>query len=169
MNIETERLILRTLRLGDEVRLHEYRNKKEVSKFQSWTRFSQREARNLVTYTLNHPYEGEPKQKTQLAVTLKDGTMIGDLHLETVSKTCLTIGYTLESVYWGMGYGREAVRGLLAYIKETFPHNKVIAYIYKENDRSRRLLLDLGFVKFDESFFYHDEGYVLYLRGGNKK
>ena len=156
MNIETERLILRTLRLGDEVRLHEYRNKKEVSKYQSWTRFSQREARNLVTYTLNHPYEGEPKQKTQLAVTLKDGTMIGDLHLETLSKTCLTIGYTLDSVYWGMGYGREAVRGLLA-------------YIYKENDRSRRLLLDLGFVKFDESFFYHDEGYVLYLRGGNKK
>ena len=117
MNIETERLILRTLRLGDEVRLHEYRNKKEVSKYQSWTRFSQREARNLVTYTLNHPYEGEPKQKTQLAVTLKDGTMIGDLHLETLSKTCLTIGYTLDSVYWGMGYGREAVRLALDFIR----------------------------------------------------
>ena len=40
---------------------------------------------------------------------------------------------------------------------------KCIAYIYKQNEKSRHLLKKIGFKKFDESFFYGDEGYIFDL------
>ncbi len=160
--IETERLLIRYLDQEDIDRLVTYRNKPEVARFQSWNHYSRFEAKGRIRYVQKHPYTGKPKDNTQLAITLKDGTLIGDLHLEVLNRNTVTIGYTLDSTYWGQGYGREAVRGLLEALKE-FPQRKVIAYIYRQNDRSRKLLLDLGFHKFDESSFYDDEGYILRL------
>lgn len=160
--IETERLLIRYLENEDIDRLLAYRNKSEVARYQSWNHYTRLEAKARVRHVAKHPYEGKLKDNTQLAITLKDGTMIGDLHLEVLNHNTVTIGYTLDSTYWHMGYGREAVRGLLEALKN-FPQRKVIAYIYRDNERSRSLLLDLGFKKFDESAFYDDEGYVLIL------
>lgn len=161
--IETERLNIRYLQEQDLERMLEYRNKKEVAKYQSWNRYSEREARSRIRYVQKHPFSGGAKDNTQFAIVLKDGTLIGDLHLEALSSSCITIGYTIDSDYWKQGYGRESVRALLDYIYTHYEYTKCIAYIYKANEASRRLLLDLGFKKFDESYLYRDEGYVVRL------
>lgn len=162
---ETERLTIRYLQAEDINEMIAYRNKKEVAQYQSWRHYSRFEAKNRVRYIRRHPFKGQPRDNTQLSIRLKeDGTMIGDLHVEAISDHTSTIGYTLDSAYWHQGYGREAVSGLLGYLRDHYPQDKVVAYIYPENDKSRQLLLDLGFKKFDENYFYHDEGYVLRLK-----
>lgn len=162
---ETERLEIRYLQAEDIPDMIAYRNKKEVAQYQSWRHYTKFEAKNRVRFVEKHPYTGKPRDNTQLAVIRKeDGQMIGDLHVEVVSHQTASIGYTIDSTYWHQGYGREAVGALLNYMRDHFPQNKVVAYIYPENDSSRRLLLDFGFKKFDESYFYHDEGYVLRLK-----
>ena len=74
-----------------------------------------------------------------------------------------SIGYTLDDVFWNNGFGTEAVLGLLSYMHEEHGFFKCIAYIYKQNEKSRHLLKKIGFKKFDESFFYGDEGYIFDL------
>lgn len=160
MRFETDRLIIRELREEDASRFSTYRDKKEVSEYQSWNHFTLKDAIKRIKYISKHPFKVRIGSNTQLAVCLKDGTMIGDLFIEVLSKNTISIGYTLDSVYWHQGYGREMVKALLSYMGHTYGFTRAMAYIYKENDRSRDLLLDLGFHKFDESFYYHDEGYV---------
>ena len=51
-------------------------------------------------------------------------------------------------------------RHFLEYMKETYKFKKAICYVYHDNIRSKKLLKKLHFVKFDESYYYDDEGYV---------
>ena len=50
-------------------------------------------------------------------------------------------------------------------MKETYKFKKAICYVYHDNIRSKKLLKKLHFVKFDESYYYDDEGYVKRYRG----
>ena len=100
----------------------------------------------------------------QFGITTKGSQhLIGDLHVEIMAPHTFSIGYTLDDVFWNNGFGTEAVLGLLSYMHEEHGFFKCIAYIYKQNEKSRHLLKKIGFKKFDESFFYGDEGYVFDL------
>lgn len=100
----------------------------------------------------------------QFGITIKGSQhLIGDLHVEIMAPHTFSIGYTLDDVFWNNGFGTEAVLGLLSYMYEEHGFFKCIAYIYKQNEKSRHLLKKIGFKKFDESFFYGDEGYVFDL------
>ncbi len=163
MIIETQRLLIRPLVEEDAIRFAQYRDKPEVSKYQSWHHYSLNDAKRRIHYCLKHPFDGR-KGNTQLAITLKENQMlIGDLHVEVMGSHYFSIGYTLDSPYWHQGYAREAVKGLIAYMRDVHSYTKCMAYIYTGNEKSRALLLALGFHKFDESAFYDDEGYILDL------
>ncbi|KNX39369.1 GNAT family N-acetyltransferase [Luteipulveratus halotolerans] len=54
------------------------------------------------------------------------------------------LGYRLARSAWGHGYAREAVTALLAHALETVGQTRVIAQTRSDNDRSRRLLEDVG-------------------------
>lgn len=161
--IETPRLIIRDVVESDAWRLREYRDKPEVAEYQSWRRYSLKTAQKRISQCLNKPFTGKFGQNTQLAITLKDGTMIGDLYLEAVSHQTIGIGYTLDSDYWNHGYAREAVRAILVHMRDVWGYKKAMAYIYIDHERSRSLLVDLGFHQFSESKFYKDQGYILVL------
>ena len=163
MYIQTDRLIIRDIEEDDAYAFASYRDKEEVAKYQSWKHFTLKDAQKRIKYCIVHSFKGEVKDNTQLSIIYHD-MIIGDLRIEVLSKTTITIGYTIDSAYWHQGFAREAVLGLLKYIKSHYEYTKVIAYIYKANKRSRDLLLYLGFKKFDESFFYKDEGYMLELK-----
>jgi len=156
---ETERLVMRTLEESDAERMMAYRNKKEVAQYQSWSRFSKRDALRLIRHVQRYPFRAERYDMMQMAIELPYGEQIGDLNVTMVGTTAFTIGYTIDSIYWHQGYGREAVRGLLEYMKATYGLKKAIAYIMSDNYASKRLLIDLGFSKFDESKFFREESY----------
>lgn len=162
MDIQTNRLRLHELTLNDAYRLSEYRNKKQVSLYQSWHHFTLKNAEKLINDVIKHPFTGKKYEHTQLGIYLNE-YLIGDLHVDVLSEKLISIGYTLDSTYWRQGYAIEAVSYFLAYLKETYHFEKVIAYIYKKNERSRRLLIKLGFEIFESKPFSTKEGYILFL------
>lgn len=165
---ETERLTIRTLEEEDIDRLVEYRSKKIVSHYQSWSRYTRRDAVKLVKKCSEGTFD-YTKGFMQFGITLKGSQhLIGDLHIEIMSPHAFSIGYTLDDLFWNNGFGTESVLGLLSYMHEIRGFHKCIAYIYKQNEKSRHLLKKIGFVKFDESFFYGDEGYVFDLNNLQK-
>lgn len=156
---ETERLQIRTLDENDAPRMAEYRNKKEVRQYQSWHHYSVRDAKKLIHMVNKYPFEGKHYDMMQYGVDIKGGIMIGDLHITMMGTRAFMVGYTFDSLYWHNGYAREAVSALIDYMVANYPIKKVLAYIMTYNDASRRLLLDLGFEKFDESRIMREESY----------
>lgn len=160
MILETQRLYLRHFTSEDAKRLSEYRDKKEVAQFQTWSKYSYRDAKKRISYCLKHPYI-EEKGNNQFAIILKENDkLIGDLFVETNKTKAFVLGYTLDSEYWSKGYAKEMVTAFFKYMKDHHHYQKVICYVYKDNERSLHLLKNLGFEKFSESYFYDDEGYV---------
>lgn len=159
--LETPRLYLRRLQWDDAKRMSEYRQKKEVAYYQSWKKYSVKDASKRIEQCLKINSLSQPKTNYHLAVILKENdVMIGDLFIDVANEKAFVLGYTLDSEYWSKGYGSEMVGAFCQYMKENYQFQKVICYVYKDNKRSIHLLKKLQFCKFDESYFYHDEGYI---------
>lgn len=160
MILETQRLYVRPLEKSDAPRMSEYRNKKEVAKYQSWEHYSPDDALKRICQCLQVQSYYKPRVNYHLAVILKSQDyMIGDLFVDILNKNVFLLGYTLDSEYWSCGYGSEVVEAFCNYMKETYRFKKVLCYVYKNNKRSIHLLQKLGFHKFEESYFYGDIGY----------
>lgn len=165
MILETERLYLRQLEINDALRMSEYRDKKEVAQYQSWTHYSLDDAlRRIKQCQLIKSYN-QPKTDYHLAIVLKNNNiLIGDLFVEIINKKVFVLGYTLDSQYWSYGYATEIVNAFISYMKDTYQFKKVTCYAYADNVRSIKLLKRLGFMKFDESYYYNDVGYIKKIR-----
>ncbi len=82
------------------------------------------------------------------------------------------LGYDLAPAFWGHGYMSEALTPVLHHGFSEMQLNRVQAFVYPENERSRALLLRLGFtiegVFRDKHFFrgqyYDHEVYSLLCR-----
>ncbi|MBS5112706.1 MAG: GNAT family N-acetyltransferase [Coprobacillus cateniformis] len=161
MILETQRLYLRQLQESDAKRMSEYRCKEEVAKYQSWKKYTIEDATKRIQHCLTITSFNKPKSDYHLAIILKENDeMIGDLFVEVVNHKVFVLGYTLDSLYWSLGYATEIVTAFLEYMKEVYKFKKAICYVYRDNIRSKKLLKKLHFVKFDESYYYDDEGYV---------
>ena len=93
-------------------------------------------------------------------IVSEENKMIGDLFVEVVNRKIFVFGYTLDSAYWSQGYATEIVTAFCDYMKNEQKFKKVLCYVYNDNVRSKKLLRRLHFVKFDESYYYDDEGYM---------
>ncbi|WP_028042996.1 GNAT family N-acetyltransferase [Candidatus Stoquefichus massiliensis] len=165
MILETERLYLRHLQFDDAMRMSEYRNKPEVAEYQSWTTYSKEDAMRRIQQCLLVKSLNQVKSDYHLAIVKKkDNLLIGDIFVEILNAKVFVLGYTLDSDYWSMGYASEMVEAFCQYMKKEYGFKKVMCYVYYDNVRSKKLLKRLHFVKFDESYYYNDEGYVKKLR-----
>jgi ribosomal-protein-alanine N-acetyltransferase len=136
---ETERLLLRRLRLddveaifaviGDPIAMHYYPRTFEHKDAEEWVE------RNLRRYA-EHGHG-------LYAVVLKtSGDVIGDCGLVTQQvegRPELEVGYHLRRDQWGRGYATEAARGCMEYAFDTLHARKVISLIRPENLPSRRV------------------------------
>jgi len=163
MNIVTKRLVIRDFTEDDAQAWSAYRSKPEVARWQSWDEYTVEDALKRIRWCQSHPFTGRHHDNAHYAVTLSDGTLIGDVRLESLGFRSVALGYTIDSAYWHQGYGREASAAALYVMKTHYGMRKAMAWIYKRNTRSRALLEALGFKKFSESAVYQDEGYKLRL------
>lgn len=165
MILETDRLYLRQLEINDALRMSEYRNKEEVAKYQSWDHYSTDDALKRIQQCQLMKVYNQPKTNYHLAIILKQNDyLIGDLFIEIINRRVFVLGYTLDSDYWSCGYATEIISVFMSYMKQTYQFKKVICYAYVDNTRSIRLLKRLGFMKFDESYYYNDVGYIKRLK-----
>lgn len=161
MILETERLYLRDLLLSDAKRMSEYRNKKEVAQYQSWKKYSEKDAFRRIQQCLLLKSHHRVHTDYHVAIILKENDLqIGDLFVEIINEKTFSLGYTIDSVYWSKGYATEIIEAFLVYMKEKYHFQKVICYVYNDNKRSLRLLERLGFSQFDKSYLYGDRGFL---------
>ena len=70
--LETSRLYLRRLQKDDALRMSEYRQKKEVAYYQSWKKYSLKDASRRIEQCLKMTSLNLPKTNYHLAVILKE-------------------------------------------------------------------------------------------------
>ena len=141
-SLVTARLLIRPLEAVDAAAVAGYRSEPAVARYQSWsTPYTVADAQELVG--------GDPLAAGwfQSAIVLRSGgTLIGDLGVnlhENLQQA--EIGFTLATRYQGLGYGSEAVAGMLKHQFADRGLHKVSAECDARNRASARLLERVGF------------------------
>lgn len=142
--LETERLLLRRLELGDSERVEELASDYELAK---------------TTLTVPHPYPAgsakdfirsvwgaEDKGLVVFAVIEKESErLIGIINIkQTLAYKRGELGYWVGRPFWGKGYGTEAARAVVEYGFNELGLNKVFAGAFADNPGSWRIMEKVG-------------------------
>lgn len=141
--IETERLILRKLRMQDAPDIFTaYAQDPEVTRYLTWRPHqSVEETYRFVEQMLKH---WEAGRTYAYAITAKDAdTIIGMIAMHPDGYR-LAIGYVLAREHWGKGYIPEVARALIDWALQQPSVQRVYATTDVENDASRRVLEKVG-------------------------
>lgn len=141
--LETERLVLRPVKLADAEDMYEYASDKETTYYVFETHQSLDDTRHsIATYFLANPLGkfGLELKKEQKLI----GTM--DIRVD-MKKSKGEIGYVLNGKYMKKGYATEAAKALLKFAFETLELEKVTATCDARNTASEAVMKRLGMQK----------------------
>lgn len=142
--IETKRLILRKLNVGDAQEMFDgWCNDIEVTKHMTWNPHENVEVTKCI---LNHWIKEYDNPKTiRYGITLKDsGKLIGSIDVVDYIDGNPEIGYCLSRAYWNNGYMSEACK---AFIEHLFNlgFKKILIEAKTDNIASNRVIEKCGF------------------------
>lgn len=146
--INTERLVLRTLRPDDAAELFAIYSDPTVMRFwgtPAWTRIEQ--AIEMIERESKATQAGE---YLRLGIEERESsTLIGACALFSFHEASrrAEMGYILRSQSWGKALMSESLRSLVNYGFTNLNLNRIEADIDPRNERSERVLQRLGFVK----------------------
>ena len=159
--IQTARLLLRPLTRSDAEAFFRYRSLPEVCRFQSFQPTTLAQAEAFLRDSEIAP-PNTPGTWRQIAVCLRDGTLIGDIGMHTLDEWQLELGYSLAPEHQGSGYATEAVAAVLRQAFSVWNKHRVVASVDPENRASIRLLERIGFQQeahFRKSYRMHGVWY----------
>ena len=139
--LETERLVLRKMRLDDAADLFEYASDPEVSTYTTWgPHQSLDDSREFLTRILGL-YENCELAEWGI-VHKADAKFIGTCGFVDWSPyhSRAEIGYAMSRKYWGLGLMTEAARRVIAFGFENMQLNRVEARCMIENIGSARVM-----------------------------
>ena len=143
--VETERLILRKMRMSDAADVHRYAKDPEVARHVLWEAHrSLWETRAYIRFLLYQYRNGDPGS---WAIVLREsGKVIGTIGYMNYSPDNATVevGYSLSREHWGKGLTTEA---LCAVIGETFrvlQLHRIEAMHFTDNPASGRVMEKCG-------------------------
>ena len=143
---ETERLVLKKISKEYLEDVHEYRSDPKVSRYLLWSAHMDKETTNSYLEYLEELYD---KAKFyDFGIYLKDSDkMIGTVGFTTINlhKNTASVGYVLNSKYWGHGIAVEALEKIIQFGFETLGFNTLFAKFAEENVASRKVLEKCGF------------------------
>ena len=145
VTLETPRLILRKLRLEDAEDMFEYAQDRELGLRGLWLPYTQlQESIDDIAETI----EGYAKGNLwDWAIEhWADRKMIGrlGLHAYHAKDNRADLGYALNRVYWGQGYGTEAVRAVVDFGFGVLNLHRIGASVLADNSGSIRVLTKIG-------------------------
>lgn len=148
-SLETDRLLLRKMRLDDAGDLFEYASDPEVARYTTWEAHKTIEvSRTVLSHWMDlysssqvAPWGVEHKRDRKLIGTC--GFVYWSLRSARAE-----IGYALSRKYWGRGYTTEAVRAVIAFGYNTMELNRIEARCDPLNVASARVLEKVG-MKFE--------------------
>lgn len=158
--VETQRLVLRPLELGDADALHEYASDAEVSKWMAWDPHTERAT--TVAFLERMIAARESGTSVGWAI-LVDGKPAGVISLDGITWQFRAwrvdraeMGYWLGKPFWGQGYMSEAATAGVRFAFETLGLHKVTIGCVEGNEASRTIIEKLGFrflAMYQEDFY----------------
>lgn len=151
--VETERLIVRTLREEDRQAMVDIHTDPRTSVFDP-DPTDAAQANELVTTWLAHWAEhgfgyGAVTKRDAPEVIGLTGVRLRDFHGEKV----LNLGYRFRPEVWGKGCAAEAARGVLDWCARELPLVPVVATVNMANGPSIRVAERIGFARYTEEFY----------------
>ena len=157
LNFETERLIIRPVRLDDKVNIFEYRSDAETNKYQGWIPKTIEDVELFINRTAKRI--NMPETWFQFVLVEKGSQkLIGDLGVHFWDKQNMQaeIGCTLNKNFHFNGYATEAIMRIIDFLFNELHKHRIITSIDPNNENSIRLVERIGFRKeahFVESLF----------------
>jgi RimJ/RimL family protein N-acetyltransferase len=151
------RIVLREKRLGDAFTDYRWRSTPALSRFDAARPLLMNYQQYLALYREELLYPS-PYRKS-LAIEDESGRHIGNImyyNIDTLHREAelgITIG---DTTCWGRGYGTEAVRVLLEYLRDRAGFRRIYLKTLDWNERARRCFLSAGFAEYGRA-----------ARGGN--
>lgn len=146
-NIETERLILKNIAIDDRNFIFSQFSDDVVNRylFDADPVTDIQEANEIITFYLQ---PGQRLQHRWVIMKKSDGTKIGTCGFHCWNKTGgkVEVGYDLKEQFWGNGYMQEAMKAIITFAIDEMRINEISACIYIDNQKSIRLVENLGFV-----------------------
>lgn len=145
MEIKTERLILRPIRIGDENEIHEYAGDKEITMMFWLPNESFEETADFVK---RNAEEWNSEEQTDFEfVILLDGRIIGGCDCDlghSEDRSYATLGWIINKAYRNRGYASEAASALLDFAFENLDIDKVYAQCDINNTASFGVMRKIG-------------------------
>lgn len=149
--LETQRLILRELRLSDIDRIYRYANDESINRYLLFGDLAKEDgARKYVQKAMASAALDtniEQRMQYKLALLVKpEIDFIGSCWLDITDATHkrASIGYFIDNRYWGRGYATEAAKALLKYGFETLKLHRIEATCDADHQATRRVLEKAG-------------------------
>lgn len=143
--LSTQRLILRRMRITDDVDMYDYARRAEVTRYLLWSPHPDRNyTREYLKYIATRYAAGT---FYDWALELKEnGRMIGTCGFTAIDapNECAEIGYVLNPDYHGRELAVEAVREILAFGFDRLMLQRVEARFIRGNDASLRVMQKVG-------------------------
>jgi ribosomal-protein-alanine N-acetyltransferase len=145
----TENLVLRDFTAQDLPAYRALRSDAKFQRFSSEEESTDAKAAELLQLFIAQA-RAKPRLKYQLAITLKDGTLIGSCGARVEREGAASFGIEMGRPWHGSGFAREAAAALLHFAFETLPVHEVYAETIPENLAAVRLCRLLGFRQVEE-------------------
>lgn len=144
--IQTERLVLRKMKVSDSACLFNIWSNPDVTKFMNINSFTDENQAVEMIETLDK-LSRENKAIRYSIIELESNSIIGSCGFNSLdfSNANAEIGYDISKNYWGKGYATEAVRSLVDYAFNTLKFNRIEAKVHPENKNSINVLQKLNF------------------------
>lgn len=144
--LETERLILRRFKSGDEEDMFKgWCNDPEVSKFLYWPPHGDIEVtRSIMNEWISKYDDGA---YFNWAIELKEeGKLIGNISVVKLNEKIdsAEIGYCMSRAYWGRGIMPEALRTVIGFLFDEVGMNRIAATHDVNNPKSGRVMEKAG-------------------------
>ncbi|HEY0963922.1 MAG TPA: GNAT family N-acetyltransferase [Pseudomonadales bacterium] len=147
----TSNLVLRDFTAQDLPAYRALRMDAKFQRFASEDESTDRKAAELLQLFIDQSGT-RPRTKYQLAITLKDGTLIGScgVRRELERERTASFGIEIGRAWHGTGFAREAGDALIRFAFETLPLDEIYAETISENLAAVRLCRALGLRFVDE-------------------
>ncbi len=148
MELITKRLILRPLRNSDAESLRENINNLDVAKWLLMVPhpYTLRDAKNWIRDSTKNWKKKEKDYNFGIELRA-EGKIIGGIGLQSINKTqgTGTLGYWIGKLYWGNGYGTEALQAVVDFAFNRLKLRRLEAEVFVGNLSSEKLLEKIGF------------------------
>ncbi|MCD4693264.1 MAG: GNAT family N-acetyltransferase [Calditrichales bacterium] len=162
IEINTDRLLLRSVRLDDAEAIFKYRSDAIINQYQGWIPKTINDVYDFIKNRVSSTIDLFDTWYQFVIINKKNNELIGDvgIHFLDSNKNQVEIGCTLDKNQHGQGYATEALKETINYLINELNKRRIVTSIDPRNIKSIELVERLGFRKeahFKESIMINGE------------